>query len=344
MSSLKSILVILVIILIAIVAIGVGYFGINPLNHQSTSYQGMTDQQNYSQNLPGQQKQPVTDQQGIQPDSGNKAQVNSDQQSGQNPPASQNTVPNTGIVGPLIVLPAQNPEQKADPKRYINSIQEASKLIKEATGLLIGQPQSITGLPGDLPQQGTAANNGNMENIHQGLYKMGQGTTLMDIAMDGLSKEIDKTAQGGSNQNPAPTLIPQYQLPNQIPQYMGPSLSPQYYYPVPYGPYQQTSPITQYPNNALPGQQPMPQQGNSNQQSNQQSQNNSMTQHNMGLPSQNTPGLAPGNIINVPTITLVIYGILFLSIIGVFASIIGFIGNLFKPSGNQDQGRESLAK
>lgn len=196
--------------------------------------------------------------------------------------------------------------EQVPPTEYIKKIQQAQGMIKEATGLMASDPQT--------PPQNQTQNMGGMEKIHRGIYKMAQGLTLMDQAVEGMDNEV-KNAQAND--------INYFQVPStpQVPQYYGT-------YPYGYWVYPNQS---QYPNQSSPGQQaPQHQQFPQSQQPPQDQQSLQDPQANPTTMNHNTPSI--GNLFSASNITLVIYGFLFLSIIGAFIAVLGFIRSLFKTA------------
>lgn len=299
MKALKGILIGLIILLVVIVVAGGTLVGFNHSGHNMTAgndtmNMGSSSDQNSDKNSTG---------------SDNMSSMNGQDKTTDK--AQNNTQQQTKVV----VTKEQVP-----PSEYLAKMKEAQALIKEGTGLMASDPTmgggnqttSTDTKNQNNSNQQTHTNSG-MEDIHKGIYKMAQGITLMDQAVEGMDKEI-KTAQENN--------INLYQIPSGTP-------SPQYYGTYPYG-------YWVYPNqpqnsNQVPqaNQNQMTDPNASNTQMNMNSSDSS-TQMNHNSMSSTSSFLSMNNIIYV------VYGFLFLSIIGAFVAVMGFIKSLFKPAKPQE--------
>ena len=268
MKVLKGILVSLVIVFVIIMGVGAYLFGLN-------------------QNITAMPEQPVTE-------------VPDDH--------SQSSGDKEKLV-PVIV----GREQVA-PEEYLRDMEQALDLIREATGLITNEAyMTMTPLPGDLGGTDTNAQSATpqaqpsmdgMGKIHQGIYKMAQGITILDINMKGMGQEI-KTAREDN--------VSFYEIPGQT----------KYKLYAPYNPYgnyyNPGYPPTPYPDQQVsPGGYSDP---------NQQAGHPPTTQPTQGLTS----------LFSVNTLVYAIYVVLILSVIAGVVGVLGFLGSfLRRPTRGSD--------
>lgn len=331
MKGLKGILIFLVIVLVVILGVGGYMVGFNHTGHQTTatSQKGENTKANNSLST------------------NDMPNMNSDTQSAsveQGVYGNQNQqIP----MGPVVVAEAQVP-----PEEYLKKMQEAMGMIKDATGLMANTPYVNENTdPGTNQQMNSPSTGVEMDKIHQGIYKMAQGTTLMDQAMTGMQEEVDKAQEKGMSL---------YQIPSWNQQYY--SYNPSMNAPYLNGGY----PVTPYINPYFS--QLYPNANQQNQTSNQQNQNPNQQNQNPNQPNQNgtannshgqsdqassdsqASGInqmnhgasGMGFNFNFQSVTYLIYGILVLSLFGIVVAIIGFITNLFKPAKAEEQRGESI--
>ncbi|MDA8235389.1 MAG: hypothetical protein M0Z31_11405 [Clostridia bacterium] len=304
MDILKKILYTLIGVLVIIVAAGGAYLGFN--SGQMNQSPGQKTAQN---------QQPM--------DMGNMDMGNTQQQANQGSQTPNNdqknnpTTPNqqSQVTGPTGQQPAQTPPatyppvppvRVIDPEPYYDRINKAREIIEDANQMISVDPFANSSK--DPVNSGT-----DMSKIHQGIYKMSQGMTLMEETLDNLNKEIKGEAK--FEPNPNQQVLPGY---NPYQGYNQQNL------PYSYNP--------QYPGISNPQQQPAPNQSNS--QTNPQPQGNQPMTHGTGT---NTGTANPfSNLSLQKTLTNVAYGILVASILGVLVAILGMVSSMFrKPNSNQ---------
>lgn len=304
MKALKVILIALVVILVVIVGAGATLVGFNHNGHQmdmsNNKQTNNNDKSNTSdQKSSNQEQQTMTN---------NSNQDNTNQDNTNNQTKDEKETTSTKDSKTSVVVA----QEQVPPEEYLKQMQQAMDLIKQGTGLMANAPymSSAKSIPGDLKSQGTNSNatdnNGDMSKMHEGIYKMAQGNTLMDQAIQNMKQEVKRASD------------------NNISYYQVQPTNPQYF---------NNNPYLNFPNN---NQSLNSHQGMQPQQSNNSNDNMNM---NMNMGSHNSLL----NMINVQNITYIIYGFLFLSIIGVFFAIFGFINNLFKPTVTEEQRGENFA-
>lgn len=228
------------------------------------------------------------------------------------PPAHSQPVQEKERLVPVIV----GREQVA-PEQYLRDMEQALDLIREATNLITNEPyMTMVPLPGDPdgagsgtpPQMQISGSMEGMGKIHQGIYKIAQGITIMDMNMKGMGQEI-KTARENN--------ISYYEIPGQQ----------NYKLYLPYNPYN--------PYYYGGGYAPAPQPG---QQGDPGSHVGTGQPAGHGTPAQPYQGLT--SLFSVNTLVYIIYGVLFLSVIGGIVGVLGFLASLFKAP---TQGRDTYA-
>lgn len=199
--------------------------------------------------------------------------------------------------------------EQVSPEEYLKRIKEAQALIDEANELITSEAYAVAGSESTKTKDSTQQNSNmqGMDKIHQGVYKLAQGKTLMNQALEGMEKEIKKSREANQSF---------YQIP--------PSTSNNYYY---------------VPNNgwAYPNQNQMMQPNQDsypttdpNILNNMNGQNGSNTNSHTSAAGDHNTGMLM-NLFSSQNITLIVYGFLFLSVIGIFVAIAGYLNSLFKP-------------
>jgi hypothetical protein len=275
-------------------------------NGQQNQTPGAPAQQPQNHGTPGQQ----SGTQGQQPQAGSTDRQRPSQVTGPNgqQPAQ----------APPILYPAAPPVRTIDPDPYYDRLNKAQEVIEEANKMITVDTFADTG------SKDPAGSGADMSKLHQGIYKMSQGMTVMQETLNNLNKDIKGDAQFGPN-------------PNQ-PAYSG-------YYPY-QGYYQPNTPYgynPQYPYNQVPGipyqQQPQPGQSQPGNQTDTGQPNNQQLQQTPGNQPMNhgTNTASPlGNVSLKKLITYIAYGILAASITGVFVAILGMVNSMFKkPDSSQ---------
>lgn len=326
MDSLRKILYALIIVLVVIVAGGGGYLALNGGhlgNHgktqqtaqapDKTQKTGETPASSAQQNQSTTQQSQSTSQQPQQTGQNQAANQQTQtpnqqpQTSGQQPPAP---VANGQQPAP-IPYPAAPPVRLVDPDPYYDRLNKAQEVIEDANKMITVDPFANSG-------KDPAANGADMSKLHQGIYKMSQGMTIMEETLDTLNQDIKGTAKFGSNPGQQA-----YQGYNPYQGYNQQNL--------PYG-YNQ-----QYPYNQ-PGysNQQQPNQTQPNQNLNQTDPNAALHQASGGQSHGTGAAGILGNVSAKKLLTTVAYGILIASIVGVFVAILGMVNSMFrKPGGSQ---------
>lgn len=310
MKFLKGILIAMVILLVVIVAAGGALVGFKPMDH---SEMATSDKKTETQNNDKAKDQNTTDDSNTSTNQGNKDQ-NSD---------------NKDSKAQVVLA-----EQQIAPEEYLDQMEEAMKLIKEGNELIAGVPYKANSSTQKTQSNSSniTQNNADMGRVYEGIYKLARGTTLMDLAIEDMTKAVKKAKANNINF---------YELQPQ---------SPQVYYNNPYITIpNQFGQFYQTPNNAYPnvnnqqsnssnnvnnnqdqstGNQATTNDPNSNQVMQDQNNNNSTMNHTMG------------SSFNLNTFTYAAYGILILSVFGIFLAIYGFINSLFKPKVTQQRSED----
>lgn len=346
MGILRKILYALIGVLVVIVAAGGAYLALNGnhlgQNHaksqQTAKTQQPADQSNNKQAQNQQASDPNqnttgTDQQmqmngtdGQQTqNSGTTAQQSQPDAAGQQqqiPGLGGQQQQTPGAAGQQPVpYPAAPQVRVINPDPYYDRLNKAQEIISDANKMITVDPFADSG-------KDPANNSTDMSKLHQGIYKMSEGMTIMQDTLDTLNKDIKGAA--GFSPNPYQQGYP----------YQG-----YYQQPQQYGYNQQSQPYgynSQYPYNQVPGtnyQQPP----NQTQPNNQTNANQSGSQQNYQVPGNQaaahsaTPTNLLGNFSLQKTVTYVAYGILAASIAGVFIAILGMVNSMFKKPNSSSQ-------
>lgn len=347
METLKRILTVMVVTLVLIIVVGGLYtFGMGNMNHDKNGQVNMTTAQNQTQEGSNQNKsagnngtEPGTDQ--IPQDSPKEFEGiknSNQQQQPDNQQQSNAQTPNPAGT-PVIIQPVQT-EPKIDPRLYVEQLKEQIREINEANS----QIASNAGETMVMQSNGSSVSSGqsNMNELHQGFYKLGQNVSSIEQTLDKLAKTVQESNAG----TPYYGMPPAVQYPGQ-PQtnyypYGNPQNSTPNYYQ--HNPYNQYFP---YGNNPMPnaqgqftqqeqnqsGQQQMP----SGQSSDLMGSMNSNMQMNQNVPMNH---FSLSGLLNVNTINMVFSLILIVSIILGIIAVIGFISSLFKPRKASQEGAQ----
>lgn len=200
------------------------------------------------------------------------------------------------------LIPVIVGREQISPEEYLRDMQEALQLVREATGLITSEAYMATPPFPGTDTQGSPAQPGieGMSKVHQGIYKMAQGITVLDIKMKDMGEEIKRARED---------KISYYEIPGQTRDKLY----------VPYNPYNPYNPYyggTWNAPNAY-GQQPGP---GSNAHTS-PAQGHTASQFGQGLTS----------IFSANSLVYVLYAILILSVIAGVVGVAGFLGSLLKP-------------
>ena len=193
--------------------------------------------------------------------SANQQQPSQDQQKDTN--TQQNNQPGVPL-GPPVIIQAPPPVQKTDTRLYLEQLKEKIKSINEANATIAsnaGGQSMVVQSNGSVTSSGQA----NMNQLHEGFYKLGQSVSSMEQTVDNMSRDINEANSGSQYYQVPPTA--QYPGQLQQPYYYGypQSVQPNYYQYNPSNPnmpnqgYQAPNPQSQTQPNQ-PGQNQMGQQ------------------------------------------------------------------------------------
>jgi hypothetical protein len=308
MKALKGILVGLIVLLVVILVAGGAMVGFNHSGHQSDDNNMVMNDSTKDNASKESTEQNTVKEHTMQPDD-NKDKANDKQ-------TESKDASNEDNKQPVVLV-----QEQVSPEEYLKKMQSAMDLVKQGTGLMANAPyMANSGNPGDLkgPSNNQADHNSvDMSKIHEGIYKIAQGNTLMDQSLQAMDLEIKKAKANNMSF---------YQIQPQIPQY----------YLTPYG-YLQPQGYNPYMQNIQP-------QYNQGQQNNQSQNSPSNTQNAQGSSNHvMSGGFSIANIFSVKNITLVIYGLLLLSLMGMFIAIFGFVNSFFKKTTSGEQRGENVA-
>lgn len=296
METLKRILTVMVVVLVLIIVVGGFYtFSMGNMNHDTGGQMNMTTVQN--ENTGNRQSQ-------ITEKTGSPVQTPQDQSKDANDYKESSQAP---LPVPIIIQPP--PEPKTDPRVYVEQLKEKLKEINTANALIASNAGGQA-MVSQSNGSGASTDQFNMNELHEGLYKLGQNISSMEQTLDNLSRSIASDA-GTQSYNGATYY---YGTPQDLP--VQPQLN---YYP--YG-YPQN--YSQYNPYAASANQQMPQVPQANNSADQMNSMNSNMQ--MNHSSFNLSGLLTANNIKL-VFTIMLIGSLILGIV----AVIGFIGSLFKP-------------